>query len=236
MDLKYRALQQDLKTQILSGIYREGDLLPSEKDLSESHRVTRNTVRQALSGLEQEGYIRKMKGKGSIVIRHHKHTLGVLSVKGFTEILSEKKLNVETIVLDPPVIRSWPVPFFYPLDDIESSAGCVYLKRIRCAEHNPVMLESTYIPDLNLPGFCKKKLIEGSLFKTLNINYGVEITHTSQDLRAIAADPESAGHLRLSPGTPLLHIYLRFSTNREHLNIYSSLLCNTENYSIGNKL
>jgi DNA-binding GntR family transcriptional regulator len=119
MESLYRQLQQNIKSQILAGIYKEGDLIPSENELQRLHSVTRSTVRHALNELVREGYILKKQGKGSIVARQQRRTLGVLSVKGFSEIVSEKKLAVNTIILGKPVISSWNEPFFYPLDDLE---------------------------------------------------------------------------------------------------------------------
>jgi DNA-binding GntR family transcriptional regulator len=236
MELLYRKLQQNIKSQILAGVYKEGDLLPSENELQKLHVVTRSTVRHALNELVREGYILKKQGKGSIVARQQRRTLGVLSVKGFSEIVSEKKLAVNTIILEKPVITGWDETFFYPLDDLEQKAGCIYLRRLRCVENEPVMLESTYISNVNLSRFCTKPFVKGSLFETLNVNYAIEITRVDEDLRSVLCDEETARHLRISGGSPLLHIYLKFHTNREHLRIYSSLLCNTDKYSIGNRL
>jgi DNA-binding GntR family transcriptional regulator len=236
MELLYRKLQQDLKSLILAGTYKEGDLLPSEYELQKLHSVTRSTVRHALNELVKEGYIWKRQGKGSIVARQHRSTLGVLSVKGFSQIVSGKRLSVNTLMLEAPVISRWQEPFFYPLDDLEQMAGCIYMKRLRCVENEPVMLESTYISNIGLSGLCTRPFVKGSLFETLNVNYAIEIIRVDEDLRSVLCDEEDGRHLGIKAGSPLLHIYLKFYTNREHLNIYSSLLCNTDKYSIGNRL
>jgi DNA-binding GntR family transcriptional regulator len=236
MESLYRRLQQNIKSQILAGVYREGDLLPSESELQQLHSVTRSTVRHALNELVREGYIQKKQGKGSIVARQQRRTLGVLSIKGFSEIVSEKKLAVSTLMLEKPVISRWIEPFFYPLDELEQIAGCIYLKRLRCVEKDPVMLESTHISNINLSRFCSRPFVKGSLFETLNVNYAIEITRVDEDLRSVLCDEDSARYLNISAGSPLLHIFLRFHTNREHLKVYSSLLCNTDKYSIGNRL
>lgn len=236
MEPLYRKLQYDLKSQIIAGIYSEGDLLPSESELQQSHGVTRSTIRQALGELVKEGYIRKRQGKGSIVIRRQRRTLGLLSVKGFSEVVSGQKMAVNTVMLRKPVITRWDEPFFYPLGELERKAGCIFLKRIRCVEAEPVMLETTYLPNNNLPRFCNRPLVNGSLFETLSVNYALEITRVEQDLRAITADEDAAALLKVNPGSPLLLIYLKFHTNREHVSVYSSLLCNTAGYSIGNIL
>ena len=236
MEPLYRRIQQKIKSQILSGVYRDGDLLPSETDLIKIYSSTRGTVRQALEALVREGYIIKQQGKGSIVQRSYRRTLGVLSVKGFSQIVTEKKLAIDTVLITKPSVTAWDEPFFYQLNELERNAGCIYLKRVRCVNKEPVMLESTYIPNLNLPGFCKNPFVKGSLFETFSVNYQIEITKVEQDLRSVLADKNASVLLNVKTGTPLLHIYLKFSTSREHLNIYSSLLCNTADFSIGNVL
>jgi DNA-binding GntR family transcriptional regulator len=236
MEKLYRKLQEDLKLQIIGGVYHEGDLLPSENELMQLHSVTRSTVRQALEELVKSGYIRKQQGKGSIVQKPNRRTLGLLSVKGFSEVVSSQHRTVKTVMVDKPAITRWPEPFFYTLDEMEQKAGCIYLKRIRFVEEEPVMLETTYIPNINLPRFCTRPFVKGSLFETLSVNHHVEITEVDQDLRAVSADAEAASFLDVPAGSPLLHIFIKFHSNREHLSVYSSLLCNTMKYSIGNKL
>ena len=59
----YKNVQQQIKTQIISGHFKEGDLLPSENDLAAKFKITRSTIRHALDELVKEGYIEKRKGK-----------------------------------------------------------------------------------------------------------------------------------------------------------------------------
>ena len=56
-----------IERQIMSGVYRKGDLLPSEKELTENLGVSRITVRKALSILSEMGIMETSKGRGSVV-------------------------------------------------------------------------------------------------------------------------------------------------------------------------
>ena len=230
---RYWQLQQDLKKQILSGVYKDGDLLPSENELSNDHNLTRSTVRQALDKLVKEGYITKRKGKGSIV-RNRKTSLGLLSIKGFSDVVRGKKYEEKSVILKKPSLKPWPEDFFYSVSDPEKKARCIYFKRLRYVQDDPVMLEFTYLPNLNLPHFCENPMINGSLFDTLHIKYQVEILDVEQDLRAVEADHETSKHLNMATKAPILYIILKFITDRPELNIYSKLLCNTTKYSVGN--
>ena len=56
-ELKYYRLMEDLKEKILSGEFKAGDKLPSENELAYSYQISRQTVRKALSILENAGLI-----------------------------------------------------------------------------------------------------------------------------------------------------------------------------------
>ena len=52
---KTGSLHKTLAYEILSGFYPAGSKLPSERDLSEKYRISRNTVRLTLEELEAAG-------------------------------------------------------------------------------------------------------------------------------------------------------------------------------------
>lgn len=64
---KYSALSDWLKKQIQDGSYREGDKIPTEDALAKQFSVSRDTVRKAISGLEKENLLRRVKGSGTYV-------------------------------------------------------------------------------------------------------------------------------------------------------------------------
>lgn len=64
---------EDLKKQIISGNIQIGEKLPSENELSARYQVSRQTVRKALSILENAGYIYAEHGRGTFcsdLVRH----------------------------------------------------------------------------------------------------------------------------------------------------------------------
>jgi GntR family transcriptional regulator len=52
---------------IETGVYREGDRLPSEEELATQHEVSVSTVQKALSRLSYSGLIRREHGRGTFV-------------------------------------------------------------------------------------------------------------------------------------------------------------------------
>lgn len=67
MAKKYLEIYHQLKNDIQSGVFRDGEKLPSETQMIEKYNVSRQTVRRALALLEEDGLILKSQGSGSFV-------------------------------------------------------------------------------------------------------------------------------------------------------------------------
>ena len=65
MQPKYQSIASELKAQIQAGKYQDTNMLPTEFALIDEFQVSRQTIRQALAILEQDGYIEKRRGSGS---------------------------------------------------------------------------------------------------------------------------------------------------------------------------
>ena len=65
--LKWQVVKKFIISEVSSGKYCPGDVLPSENYLTNKVGVSRNTIRQAFEELEKEGYIYRVRGKGTFV-------------------------------------------------------------------------------------------------------------------------------------------------------------------------
>lgn len=74
----YVPIYNKLYSDIVSGVYEDGSQLPSESALTEKYGVSRNTLRQALTVLTEDGLITKSQGRGTLVTRRNdlKPTVG----------------------------------------------------------------------------------------------------------------------------------------------------------------
>jgi DNA-binding FadR family transcriptional regulator len=66
--LRSEAVHDRLRRLILSGELSPGDPLPSERSLSESHRVNRHAVREAIKRLQQAGLVQVSQGGATRVL------------------------------------------------------------------------------------------------------------------------------------------------------------------------
>lgn len=64
----YEQVLDQIQAMIAQGLYKKGDLLPTEKELMEQMGVSRITVREALRLLSEAGVISTRRGRGSVVI------------------------------------------------------------------------------------------------------------------------------------------------------------------------
>ncbi|WP_020529952.1 GntR family transcriptional regulator [Flexithrix dorotheae] len=224
---KHQLLYEKLKDLIENGTYKPGDYLPSENQLCQSFDTARPTVRQALLSLENEGLIKRYQGKGSIV-QSLKKGIGILSIEGTTLGFQGKELTTEIIM--KPTWQQFPKPFWFSLSSTEIDAGCIVLERLRKVEGKPILFETTYLPNINLPGFTRRNLTNKSLFKILTENYNIKILGGVQKFWAQRPEQKTRDLLEVNKEVPLLHLKRKIETNRFGFYIYSSLYCNTQEF------
>lgn len=64
----YKTIYATVKEDILKGVYPTGTLLPTELTLADKYAVSRPTVSKVYNQLQDEGYVNKKKGLGTIVL------------------------------------------------------------------------------------------------------------------------------------------------------------------------
>lgn len=226
---QHKKLYDMLRKHISEGVYREGDLLPSENEMCRLYGMTRPTVRQSLATLASDGFIIKRQGKGSIV-HQAPRDIGILSVSGTTSAVGDRKL--ETRIIVKPVLIPWEKNFMFTLSELEKESGCIYMERLRLLDDIPIFYDISYIANINLPRITSRQFENRSLFRILREHYDLEIKGGEQRIRAIEATGRIRTFLKLKKGQPVLHLERKMETNIQGLFLYSSIFCNTEKYSI----
>jgi len=95
----YYQIETILRRKILSGEFESGTYLPSESALRKEFDVSRITIRQALSLLEQDGLIIRRRGKGTL-IPENLETMRAPRLTGSIEDLITMSSQTETKVLE----------------------------------------------------------------------------------------------------------------------------------------
>ena len=63
----YEQIKEQIKNQIMMGVLKEGEMLPSMRFLAKELRISIITTKRAYEDLERDGYIESFTGKGSFV-------------------------------------------------------------------------------------------------------------------------------------------------------------------------
>lgn len=95
----YVPIYNKLYSDIISGIYNNGDSLPSESTLTKEYGVSRHTLRQALTVLSEDGLIQKKQGKGTIITISKKNN-EIKSREFFNPIIEYSRSDIEKIDIE----------------------------------------------------------------------------------------------------------------------------------------
>jgi len=103
----FEEVAAQIRRRVIHGHLRPGDRLPAERDLAAKLGVSRNTVREALRGLEMAGVLRLQKGVrgGAFVVAPNGDTVGVALQDMYQlgsvspEQLTEVRLHMTAIVV-----------------------------------------------------------------------------------------------------------------------------------------
>ncbi|NEG90021.1 GntR family transcriptional regulator [Bifidobacterium aerophilum] len=214
----YEQMTSALRQQIRSGALAPGDKLPTENALVDALHVSRTTVRQAMDQLVDEGLVIRHRGRGSFVASPKmKRTIGGLY--NFTENMRELGAEPSSVVLVNEVVdldaeadassgAAGNVPSPAPAVIRErlrlpaSQRQVFHLKRLRCADGNPVLLEDTYIPYYLCAGVEQGDFAHDSLYQALSTRYALNLYHATETIAAIAIDKAEAQLLECAPKTP----------------------------------
>lgn len=197
----YYRIKQDLLAAMESRELQPGDRLPSERELTERYGVSRMTVRHAIGHLEQEGFVRRVQGKGSFV-SPAKLEQTLVGLTSFTEEMKRRGLEPSTQVISVETVCSERIAAQLSLP---ASEPLYALQRLRLAGGEPMELEQLYLPVHMVPGLPDLDLT-GSLYELLLQQYGIRLTNALQTLEAVLADEPEAEILQVPVGSSLLAI------------------------------
>lgn len=199
----YLQLMNDLIKKIKTQSYRENEKLPSERELCEIYELSRITVRQALQELEREGYIYKLHGKGTFVApkSYNQHLVKLYSFTEEMKALGKKPattvLSFEEIMVDERLARKMECQ----LNDVVFRTV-----RLRLADGEPLMYETSYVPKKLFPGLTKEDLIERPMYDIFHEDYQIGVTKALERFSATMIREEEAGYLQMIPAQPAMLI------------------------------
>ncbi|HHY61302.1 MAG TPA: GntR family transcriptional regulator [Clostridia bacterium] len=209
----YLQIKDKIKEQILSGEWKQGSKIPSERELCKTFGVSRITVRQAIAEAVNEGLLFTVQGKGTFVAgtgkegQEHKISQELAKITNFERTLSSKGLSASTRIVKYE-ITSVDLALSRILE-LDMSSQVLHLDLLGLANNEPyVLYRSSFALDTGIRFLEKAKEKEKAKtgFSTVDLyQYFEDIKpyYVEQTFEALAADDYLAEILAVDVGTPL---------------------------------
>ena len=177
----YLQLRDKLTTAIEAGKLRPGMALPSERDLAEAVSLSRMTVRRAFEELVAVNLVEQRQGSGTYVLpKRLEQTVDRLL--GFTDEAQalgfqagSRVLSAERVLVDPDAAAAL---------QIAADSLILRVQRLRTADDAPLALQTAQLTPRLLELSLERLNALGSLYKTIEAQYGVTPHFARQTVRA----------------------------------------------------
>ncbi|MDP0494448.1 MAG: GntR family transcriptional regulator [Fusobacterium sp. JB021] len=189
----YYQLANLIRKEIEQGLYKEGDKIPSERDLKEKFKISRVTVNKAINLLIEDGFLTRKRGQGTFINSSKVEFFpGLL---GFTEIIKNKNMIPSSKVILKKIIN--PDKFLCEKLKISKTDKVMFTERIRLANNQIINLEKSYIPLKLCENLFNIDLSTHSIYKELS-KKGYKPSKATQEIKAILSDEELSKYLKIS--------------------------------------
>lgn len=193
---KFEEIYKDLKYKVEKGEYLYGELLPSENTLIGVYDCSRNTIRRALSGLVEDGYVQSIHGKGVQVIYQptEKATFTVGGIESFQETSKRNNLRpvtkvvrFDTIAADETLSRESGFP---------RGSELLWIERVRNIDGKALILDVNYFLKELVPGLTPE-VASDSIYAYLERQLGMQIVTSKRRITVERASKTDRGYLNL---------------------------------------
>lgn len=191
--------------ELKNGIYKDAVKIPPEVEIARTLGVSRTILRDALSKMEQEGFISRRQGFGTLVNRHvlevstrmdlEEEFLSMIRTAGKypkTEFCTAKRIPAAE-----DIARSLMISPGEELIVIRRLISANGVPAIYCYDHFPVSL-------IKIRDYDEKVLINEPIFNFLERYCDTAVYMDLTEVRAVAASEDVSEALEILPNSPVL--------------------------------
>ncbi len=201
---RYQQLKDEIVERISNGELKPGDRVPSENDLVVSGSVSRMTANRALRELTDEGYVKRVAGRGTFVadFRARSHVLEVqdiaVEIEARGHVYSSRVLRSSRQRARGEVARAL---------DVDQGTDVCHLMLVHYENTVPVQLEDRHVLVSFAPE-CADQDFE-SHTPSAYLSSIAPMTEAEQVVRAAMPNRAVRRHLAMGTGEPALVVLRR---------------------------
>jgi GntR family transcriptional regulator len=198
---KYLQIESWIEEMIAKGRFQIGDKLPSETKLAALCQVNRNTIRQALSELGNQGVLHTRNGVGTFISSRmpDKARYSLDYISSFAGDIRHAGHRPRTRLISKGVIEASE-----EISDrlmLGTRYQVIQIVRLRMGDQIPFILERSHLPYEEFKEILDMDLT-GSLYQLLADHFGVELDRSVQNFRAVVLTGTEAKLLKVPKRMP----------------------------------
>ncbi len=195
----YHQLKERIERKVELGEWNPGDKILSENELRKMYNISRNTVQKALDELVQEGVLERKQGRGTFVAKP-KIDQPLIGFYSFSKIISSQGMEPKDIILD---IKSEKVTYKVAKKlQIDLEDDVISLKRLRTANEEPIILETSYLPKKLVSELSIEDLEQHSLYDLLEKKFNIIVVKAKEIFEPVIVRESESKLLHINSGSP----------------------------------
>ena len=200
----YRQIRQLIVSALDQGEWKPGELIPSEMDLAVRFQVSQGTVRKAIDELAAENLLVRRQGKGTFVATHHEARAQYRFLRLQPD--SGPEVPAQSRFLECRRIRA-SAEIAAQLE-LKTGDPVVFVRRLLSFESVPTVLDDIWLPGAAFRGLTAERLSQyhGPLYGLFETEFGTQMIHATEKLKAVLADDTIAAQLNVGSGVPVLGV------------------------------
>jgi GntR family transcriptional regulator len=199
----YLRLFNLLRGQILDGSYGAGSKLPTERQVCDDYGVSRITCRHAFRLLQEQGFVERYQGRGTIVRSTQGRKLPIL-VSDYSESIRRLAPSTDRrLVYWERIVPPRDITEVLGLFKMET---CWLAERIDYLEGKPIAFDKAYIPSPLASGITAQMLARVDFLPAWLDSTQLEMSHVQNFIEAVRTTQEIKSRLEVGPSCPVLKV------------------------------
>jgi GntR family transcriptional regulator len=220
------SLARQVAQEILAGIAagklaRANGMLPSETELSQHFEVSRATIREALSQVEQRGIVVRRHGAGTFVAPALPRIDAGLEELESLETLA-RRIGLATQMGEPLIAERAPSATEVECLHLQNRDAVLSVARVISTGARPIAYLVDVVPTTVLQRRDLDKNFRGSILDLFTRRRDLHLSHSRTDILIESADKTIARKLKIKAGEPLHKLTAQLFTRDGRVIDYST--------------